>query len=251
MTIEEITTRKECQTFDCKSIQIEPKALAVPIVAMANADGGVLAIGVSDKARRIEGVDGNEKRLNELLRVPFDFCNPSVKVRLVRPDNIRHTHFSRNPKIAQYLKAYKYVKEFGEGIDRICCELETKGCAIPSFHADAFILKATLMAEWTTGKEFDRPSTAQDNDTVNVPINDTIKLSQLTERQRKIYEIIKNRDANVPTNVPINVPINVSGLATMFNVSEKTIKRDLYVLRDLNLIIYIGSNKTGHWEAII
>ena len=65
MTIEEITTRKECQTFDCKSIQIEPKALAVPIVAMANADGGVLAIGVSDKTRRIEGVDGNEKRLND------------------------------------------------------------------------------------------------------------------------------------------------------------------------------------------
>ena len=81
MTIEEIQTRKESQTFDCKSIQIEPKALAIPIVAMANADGGVLAIGVSDKPRRIEGIDGNEKRLNEILRVPFDFCNPSVRVR--------------------------------------------------------------------------------------------------------------------------------------------------------------------------
>ena len=55
--------------------------MAVPFVAMDNADGGVLAIGVSDKTRRIEGVDGNEKRLNELLRVPFDFCNPSVKVK--------------------------------------------------------------------------------------------------------------------------------------------------------------------------
>jgi hypothetical protein len=41
----------------------------------------VLAIGVSDKTRRIEGVDGNEEKLNELLRVPFDFCNPSVKVK--------------------------------------------------------------------------------------------------------------------------------------------------------------------------
>ncbi|MEY8686675.1 ATP-binding protein [Bacteroides sp. AN502(2024)] len=81
MTIEEITTRKEGQTFDCKSIQIEPKALAIPIVAMANADGGVLAIGVSDKTRRIEGVDGNEMRLNDLLRVPYDFCNPSVRVK--------------------------------------------------------------------------------------------------------------------------------------------------------------------------
>lgn len=72
MTIEEITTHKECQTFDCKSIQIDPKALAVPIVAIANADGGVLAIGVSAKTRRIEGVDGNEKRINELLRVTFE-----------------------------------------------------------------------------------------------------------------------------------------------------------------------------------
>ena len=80
MTIQEIQTRKEDQTFDCKSIQIDSKALAVPIVAMANADGGVLAIGVSDKTRTLEGVDQNTEKLNELLRVPFDFCNPSIPV---------------------------------------------------------------------------------------------------------------------------------------------------------------------------
>lgn len=65
MTIQEITTRKEDQTFDCKSIQIEPKALAIPIVAFANAD--VIAIGVSDKTRKIEGVDQRTEKLNELL----------------------------------------------------------------------------------------------------------------------------------------------------------------------------------------
>ena len=80
MTIQEIITRKEGQTFDCKSIQIDPKALAVPIVAFANADGGVIAIGVSDETRKIEGVDQYTEKLNELLRVPFDFCNPSVPV---------------------------------------------------------------------------------------------------------------------------------------------------------------------------
>ena len=80
MTIQEIITRKEDQTFDCKSIQVDPKALAVPIVAMANADGGVLAIGVSDKTRTLEGVDQHTEKLNELLRVPFDFCNPSIPV---------------------------------------------------------------------------------------------------------------------------------------------------------------------------
>ncbi len=80
MTIQEIISRKEDQTFDCKSIQIEPKALAVPIVAFANADGGVIAIGVSDKTRMVEGIDQHTEKLNELLRVPFDFCNPSIPV---------------------------------------------------------------------------------------------------------------------------------------------------------------------------
>ena len=80
MTIQEIQNRKEDQTFDCKSIQIDSKALAIPIVAFANADGGVIAIGVSDKTRTIEGVDQETQKLNDLLRVPFDFCNPSISV---------------------------------------------------------------------------------------------------------------------------------------------------------------------------
>ena len=80
MIIQEIILRKEDQTFDCKSIQIDPKALAITIVAFANADGGTIAIGVSDKTRKIEGVDQHTEKLNELLRVPLDFCNPSVPI---------------------------------------------------------------------------------------------------------------------------------------------------------------------------
>ena len=80
MTIQEIWTHKEDQTFDCKSIQIDPKALAITIVAFANADGGDISIGVSDKTRKIEGVDQYTEKLNELLRVPLDFCNPSVSI---------------------------------------------------------------------------------------------------------------------------------------------------------------------------
>ena len=80
MTIEDILSREEGQTFDRKSVRIKPKDLAVTMIAFANADGGVIAIGVSDKTRKIEGVDQYTEKLNELLRVPFDFCNPSVPV---------------------------------------------------------------------------------------------------------------------------------------------------------------------------
>lgn len=82
MTIDEVLAFEEMQIFDRKSINIEPKALAITIVAFANADGGTIAIGISDKERRIEGTDYEIQRLNELLRVPFDFCEPSVKVQI-------------------------------------------------------------------------------------------------------------------------------------------------------------------------
>ena len=84
------------------------------------------------------------------------------------------------------------------------------------------------------------------NDTVNVPVNDTIKISQLTERQRNIYNIIKSS----AINDTINDTINAQTLSDALGASVITIKRDLYVLRDLNLIKYVGSNKTGHWEAV-
>lgn len=49
-TVEDICQMAEAQTFDCKSIRIEPKALANTIVAMANADGGMIAVGITDKS---------------------------------------------------------------------------------------------------------------------------------------------------------------------------------------------------------
>ena len=80
----------------------------------------------------------------------------------------------------------------------------------------------------------------------NVPVNDTVKLSQLTERQKKIYRIIKDGTINGTINDTINAKVLSEALGT----SVITIKRDLYVLRDMNLIRYVGSNKTGHWEIV-
>ena len=63
---------------------------------------------------------------------------------LVRADNIRFTRFSRNPKIAEFLKNYKFVKEFGEGVNRMCNELEQVGLKDPVYHTNAFMLQAVI-----------------------------------------------------------------------------------------------------------
>ena len=57
MTIDEVLAMNEKQIFDRKSIQIKPVDLADTICAFANADGGTIAVGISDKHQRIEGVD--------------------------------------------------------------------------------------------------------------------------------------------------------------------------------------------------
>ena len=471
MTIDEIISRKEDQTFDCKSIQIDPKALAVPIVAMANADGGVLAIGVSDKTRRIEGINQYTKQLNELLRVPMDFCTPSVRVQysylpcidsegnenrillmqvpassflhtnqadeafmrvgdksrklsfdermqlmydkgernyedeaaygatiddvdmvavneyikiigygksameyllenndfvkevdskqkvsnacmllfgkntqrffprartrfiryegteekvgtemnvvkdvtfegtilhqivktieyletqvrehsflgqngqfvtnrnypkfaiqemvvnsvchrdysikgteiqikmfdnrlvfespgrlpgLVRAENIRHTHFSRNPKIAQFLKAYSFVKEFGEGIDRICNELESRGSIIPSFHADAFILKATLMAEFV---EDVTQNVLKDSHSVRQGVRQGVPQDE-------------ELDSWIEHQVIGNPKMTSEELASLSGRSSKTIIRHIAKMPHIK---YVGSGYSGHWEVV-
>ena len=69
----------EKQIIDRKSAKINPRDFSTPVVAMANADGGYLVIGIEDDGT-ITGIDGYEKNLNELLRVPFDYCVPSVAV---------------------------------------------------------------------------------------------------------------------------------------------------------------------------
>lgn len=46
MTIEEIKKSTEFQVFDRKSARIDAKALAITIIAFANADGGQIALGV-------------------------------------------------------------------------------------------------------------------------------------------------------------------------------------------------------------
>ena len=62
MTIEEILSKEENQTFDRKSINISPKDLAIPIVAFANADGGDIAIGIPIRQKELKALILKQRR---------------------------------------------------------------------------------------------------------------------------------------------------------------------------------------------
>ena len=79
LTIEQICNMTESPLFDRKSARIDAKTLAIHLIAFANADGGVIAVGVEDDGT-ITGIDGYQEHINELLRASFDYCKPSVQI---------------------------------------------------------------------------------------------------------------------------------------------------------------------------
>ncbi|MCD8084676.1 MAG: putative DNA binding domain-containing protein, partial [Clostridiales bacterium] len=74
----------------------------------------------------------------------FTVESPGMLPGLVRTTNIREIHFSRNPKIFEFLHEYEYVKEFGEGVDRMFREMEEAALPAPEYRTVEFMVFATL-----------------------------------------------------------------------------------------------------------
>lgn len=72
------------------------------------------------------------------------------------------------------------------------------------------------------------------NEPINEPINESIKLSKSA---LKVLELVKE-----------NKSYTIDDLMLHLNLSRETIKRALKNLIEQNLIIRVGSRKTGHWE---
>ena len=96
MDINYILGLEEGSVFDRKSIKIKPKELAKHIIAFANSDGGMIAIGITDKNRIIEGIDYYEEKINEILEVPFRYCFPSIRVKSKRIECIDSDGFDNH-----------------------------------------------------------------------------------------------------------------------------------------------------------
>ena len=160
-------------------------------------------------------------------------------VNILNPSNIRNTHFSRNPKIAAFLKAYHYVKEFGEGMDRICREQEANGAQAPSFRTDDFILKITVPkvtenSSVRSGTEQKRTEKLPENVDVTENVTDT---SQKTSQ--KIIDLVKE-----------DPYISTSRMADIIGIDRRNIARNIKKLQDQGIIRRVGPDKGGFWEII-
>ena len=150
------------------------------------------------------------------------FESPGRLPSIVRTDNIRHTHFSRNPKIAEYLKSYDYVKEFGEGVDRMCRELSANGIREPQYNVVAFIMKATVYAN-QFGADNTQPTIEKGHE----------------KGHEKLLAIIQ-----------ADKSISIPALADRCKISVKAVRIILDKLKTEGVIRRIGPAKGGYWEVL-
>lgn len=213
--------------------------------------------------QRIEPLEIPEEGLREIIYnaiVHKDYRGADIQMKIYTdhihlwnegplPDNItvddlfrKHDSVQRNKLIALAFYYAGFIESWGRGFQTIKEAFEAEKLSVPKFIIEQGGLAAIIQREKYVAT------------TKVVPVNGTANGVQLTERQQYIYNAIAASTPDVQVNVPVNVPVsgtvNVANLATALQVAEKTIKRELYFMRDLGLIHRVGSDKTGHWEVV-
>lgn len=172
----------------------------------------------------IKGTDIQVKMFNDRITVESPGSLPGI----VRLNNIRTVHFSRNPKIVEFLHRYEYVKEFGEGVDRMFKEMEDAGLPEPEYSANAFMLNVTIR-------------NGVINEVINAKdevINEAIK-SSLNDNELAVLKLIS-------TTPKITKP----EMKEKMGLSMSTVERTIRTLKEKGIVTRVGSNKTGHWRII-
>lgn len=77
LTLDYMIRENEKKFFDRKSGQLKPSDISDLISAFANAEGGTIIIGISDKTRRLEGIKCyDDQKINDFINAPKDCCKP-------------------------------------------------------------------------------------------------------------------------------------------------------------------------------
>ena len=201
------------------------------------------------RAYSIKGTEIQIKMFDDRLV----FESPGKLPGMVKPTNIRNTHFSRNPKIAAFLKAYHYVKEYGEGVDRIYRELEANGIPMLSFRTDDFILKITVpkVIEKVIEKVIDD---------VNVTDMSPKNIEKVIEKHRKVIEKVIEKAALLNEKLTKNRMLIIklmiedpyipkSELSKHVGISENSISRNIEAMRG-KYLRRVGPDNGGFWEIL-
>ena len=151
-----------------------------------------------------------------------------------------------------------FVKEFGEGFDRICREQEANGANVPSFRTDEFILKITVpkVAEKVTVNVTEKVIETEKKRAERLTEN---RHGLIEKHQKLIEKLIEKaaRQGDKLTENRISILrlvmddpyISKADLSKLVGISVAAISANIEVLRG-KYLRRVGPDKGGFWEII-
>lgn len=188
----------------------------------------IIVNAIAHRDYSIKGTDIQIKMFDDHITVE----SPGTLPGTVRLNNMREIHFSRNPKMAQLLHEYEYVREFGEGVDRMYREMEEAGLPEPEYKTVAFMVHATIK-----NKKYLVESEATKNQDVAQNVAQGVAQDVVQEEKRTLAEIII-------AEISKNEKVTREQIAEKAGVSKKTVEREI---KKMGNVRYVGRGYSGHW----
>ncbi len=201
------------------------------ICAFANAQGGTLYVGIDD----------NGKIQMRIFEDHIELWNEGNLPENYTIETLLHKHASkpRNLNIADIFNKAGFIEAWGRGYKKIQDGFKAANLPMPVFKTVFGGVEVIIQ----------RPKFKDDdgiNGGVNGGINGGINKIQLSKRQHDLLILIKGGGG---INGGINGGLTKEELAKMLGVGLRTIEREMSLLKELDLVEHIGSNKTGYWRV--
>ena len=144
----------------------------------------------------------------------------------------RHSSKPRNKNIANTMFKAGFIDTWGRGYKKIRDGFEAAGIPMPKVQNFCGGVQVTVMRT-----KFMEMLNVTDNVGSDVG---SLSVVQLTERQRKMANIIKE-----------NPFVSAQEMSVVLSVVKRTIERDLATMQKMGVLIREGNTSAGHWVLLI
>ena len=146
----------------------------------------------------------------------------------ITKENFGKRSIARNPIIADLLRRTHYIEKAGTGIGRMRELMKDAGLKEPEFKYDEFF-EATFLRPSYYDKNYGTYDLASQKD--------NLFKEELNKTQIKILDLIKN-----------NPSITQREIASEIGVAMSTIKKNIQILKNKDILMREGATKKGMWK---
>ncbi len=140
-------------------------------------------------------------------------ANNALTIGRLEPGNYKP--FPKNPDIANIFTQIGYSEELGTGIQNVYK------------YTEQYSGKGNIIFK-----------------------EDDIFVTEVPLKTKELNEPLNNRQISIVSSIKNDPNITIAGLSEKYNAGRETVKRDLIILQENNIIKRVGSKKTGCWEIL-